>query len=136
MDIILELLIAGLVFLTFATILDIYQFMALRHIKGVTYVSIGSWGEVLVLLSKYSSIESPDQYIVKISKLTPEEICRIMEKNGIVGLLEGIAKTNLEMLKTNVPDARKILEPIEARYPEMPNAFPTGTKDVSPPKAT
>ncbi len=136
MDIILALLIVCLVLLTPAIGLGIYQFTELRHIRGVTYVSIGSWGEVLVLLSKYSTLESPEQYLAKIAKLTPEETCRIMEKNGIIGLLEGIAKTNLEMLKTNVPDARKILEPIEARYPEMASVFPTGTKDVSWPEAT
>ena len=124
MEIILGLLIACLCLLTPAIGLGIYQFTELRHIKGVTYVSIGSWGEVLVLISKYDSIENLDQYLAKIAKLTPEETCRIMEKNGIIGLLKGIAQTNLEMLKTNVPDARKILEPIEAKYPEMKCAFP------------
>jgi hypothetical protein len=118
MELTLILLLACLCLLTPAIGLGIYQFTELRHIKGVTYVSIGSWGEVLILLSKYSTIESPEQHLAKLAKLSPEEVARVIEKNGIIGLLEGIAKTNLEMLKTNVPDARKILSPIEARYPD------------------
>lgn len=118
MNNILMLLITCLILLIPAIGLGIYQFMELRHVKGITYVSIESWGEVLILLSRYDSLENPEQYLAKLSKLSTEEVKIVIEKNGIVGLLKGIAQTNIEMLKLNVPDAKRLLEDIEARYDE------------------
>lgn len=116
MDIILVLLIICLLFVTPAIAIGVYLVVNFLRIKKVTYVSTESWGEVLVYLSEYSNMEDPIEQLAKFSKLSQEEIRVEVERNGIIGILEGIAKTNIKIAKENVPDVKKLLEPIEAKY--------------------
>ncbi len=116
MDAILSLLISSLVFLVSAALLDVYLFMEMRKVKTVVYVSIGCVGDFLTFIAKYKDLEKPEEELARLSKMTPSEIKIEIEKNGIISILEGIAKADLKNLKSAVPDAHKVLAPIEKRY--------------------
>jgi len=118
MDIVFGLLVLCLISLSLAGGLLIYLLDEVRKLKGVTYVSIQGFGEFLTLIARYSTLENPVARLAKLAKLTPMEVEVEIKQHGIIRLMEGIAKTNIENIKCNVPDAKKIFDPIEKQFEE------------------
>lgn len=83
------------------------------HLRRTVYVSIGEAGELLVLISKWYSLENPEQKAARILKMDPDTLKLEIERGNIMVLIARRAESILTGLKVSVPDAEKLIHQIE-----------------------
>ena len=98
-------LIASAGFILFA-----HKFYVLRN---VVYLSIRDVSEILVLIADYDSVETPEFHLARMLEMSPEEVRIEIEKGKLMALISQAATNVLENLKESVPEAKRIIDPVE-----------------------
>lgn len=84
-------------------------------LRDTVIVSIREMGELMVLLAEYDHLERPEEQVARILKMTQEEAKLEIERGRLMHLIGLKAAGILEGMKASIPDARKLIAPIESR---------------------
>jgi hypothetical protein len=98
-------LIASFGFFWFA-----YKFYKLNSAALVSMKD--AWG-LLVLLSKFKTLEQPEQLAARILKMTPEEAKVEIEKGRLLDLISEKAVYIIANLRASIPGSQAVLEDLE-----------------------
>jgi len=82
-------------------------------LRGTVIISVKEMAELLVLLSMYKRIEKPQDWLARMLKMDPKDVEIEIEKGRIIDLVSLKATKILERLKSSVPEARDIINPVE-----------------------